>query len=143
VSEYQDALETAKGLTGALKDMRDELARVNAYSRRTRHLVWITVASVVLDVALSVLVAVFAIAVHHNSVTLSELHSTNVSACQAGNQTRAKQDLIWHQLAGLSKPAPGTSKAELKRQQRAVREFLGIVDKAEAPRDCAKLYRLP
>jgi hypothetical protein len=143
VSEYQDALETAKGLTSALKDMRDELARVNAYSRRTRHLVWITVASVILDVALSIAVTVFAIQVHQNAVTLSELHATNVSACQAGNQTRAKQDLIWHELAMLSKPAPGTTKAQLRKQEKAIRGFLVLVDKAEAPRNCAKAYRLP
>ncbi len=138
----REALETAKGLTGALTGMRDELKAVNAYGRRTRHIVWLTIVSVLLDVALSIVVTVFAVKVHDNAVTLNQLHATNVTACQAGNQTRAKQDLIWHELAMLSKPAPGTPKAQIRKQRKAVQGFLALVDKAEAPRNCARLYRI-
>src|ERR1700733_599630 len=65
-SREQEAIDTAQGLTAALKGppgeraaMRRELAASNAYGHRTRRFIAVLAVSFVCDIALTIFVAVF------------------------------------------------------------------------------------
>jgi hypothetical protein len=145
------ALETAQALQRAIEAMRKDLKaateRLSTAEQREQRRWRVTVGLIVsfaFDIILTVVVTIATVQAHtaseRASATVAELRATQLASCRSSNQTRAEQDTIWHELAGLSKPAPGTSTEEIAKQKKAVKGFLALVDKAEAPRNCGKLY---
>lgn len=146
----REALDAARGLTGALQGVGRELARLNAYGRRSRHLIWLTVAGLAVDVVLTAVIAAVAVAAHtatdqarHATATVAQLHQTTVQGCQAGNSFRAGTVALWDHLAAGSKPAPGSTAAQVAAQKKAVAKFLAYVSAVNKPRNCRAAYRLP
>jgi len=139
----REALDTAQGLTAALRGVGSELERLNAFGRRNRHLIWGTIVSLVIDVALTVVVAVFAVQAHEASVTVGELHATQIAACRIGNQSRAAQVALWEHVASVSTPPPHATRSEIAKRKRTLAAFLAYVAKVFAPKNCQEIYRLP
>lgn len=137
----QDAVAHVKALTGAVERLAAEVRQLRTQAERAR-LVSIGLAvSVALDVTLTVLVTLFAVQVHdattQASATVQALHRTQVAACQIGNQTLAKQVLLWDHIASLGITAK-TTPAQRKQDD----ALLAFVRQTFAPRHCAAIYRI-
>lgn len=151
--QRQDAISTARQMTEALnglsgrldeakQEWRDRDEFLTAYGRRNRMLAWLAGSAAFIALGLAVAVAVLFVQVSDNAATISDLHSTNVSACQAGNVSRSEQIQLWEHLVAVSKPAPGESAAQRRQNEETAAAFLGYVRHVFAPRDCAAVYRL-
>lgn len=136
-------------LPAALKDVRDELRRLNADGRRSRHLIWWLAVSLALDIALTVVVAVLAVEAHDAAATAqgarqyaAAVHSSQIGACRIGNTLRAKEVQLWSHLASLSSPPPHSTKAQRAVQARRIAALLAYVRRTFVQLDCQAIYRL-
>jgi hypothetical protein len=123
-----DPLKTARDLQGALENMTKQLRQVRTSLRRSKRVLAALTVSLVIDVLLTIVV----------SITAAALHSTQVSACQQGNQTRSKEVLLWTHLAALSITPQTTAK-----QRAADDQLLAFIRVTFAPRNCAVIYKSP
>ena len=136
-----DPQETARALTNALHDMTAELGRVKTTLRRSKRVIIAVTAGLLLDVALTVVVSVTAVQAGNASAkansTVAQLHSTQVSSCRAGNQTRAEEVALWTHLAALSATSGRTPA-----QRKADDQLLAYIRHTFAPRNCTAVYKL-
>ena len=109
-SPDREAIDAAAGLTGALESLTGELKRLRAYGRTNRHLIVITFVSIALDLMLTFLLVFTYGTARSAGEAAAAQHETLVSACQAGNQTRAEQIQLWQYVLHLGK-APKTAAA--------------------------------
>lgn len=145
-----DPLATADRLATALDAMTTELRTVTKrqagaeqYARRNRAMIWLTAASIALDVVLTVLL-VFAYGSAENAATRAAANSAAISAqhqnllasCQSSNTSRAAQVTLWDHV--LSETA-----TNLSLKTPTGRQLLTYIRVAFKPRDCQALYRLP
>jgi hypothetical protein len=132
---------TAQGLTDALGRMTAELENVRAYAQRSRRVIIALAISLVLDVAVTITVGVFAgqvsNATNQASATLTQLHKTQVSACRLGNQSREQEIALWEHIASV-----GTTSKTPAKVQREDRALLAYIRRIFSPRDCAAIYRI-
>jgi hypothetical protein len=135
-----DPLRTARELQGALEGMTGQLAAVRKTVRLGKRVIIALAISLFLDVCLTVGVTIAAIqsgdASARASSTVTQLHASQVSACQQANVNRAQDIAIWNTfLDQLSPPAARTP---------AVTAKLAVINAAirvkDTPRDCTKLY---
>jgi hypothetical protein len=144
---------TAQALTDALNAMTGQLEAVRtgsedrdkalaASGRRTRRIIIGTAASVVLDIALTVLVTIVAVQASSASSSAAQTRNASVVSCQASNVTRAQEVGLWTHLVSVSEagPHPGQTAAQLKRNEQALAAFLKYVGTVFAPRDCQQIY---
>ena len=144
------AVTAARNLTRALEDVDAELKRLNAYGRTSRHLIAGLAVSLLLDVILTIVVAVFAVQAHEaNSratiagATASAIHSSQISACQIGNQLRVRQVGLWEHLIAVSQPPPQETAAQKRQRAKTAAAFLVYVKKTFPRLNCQQVYRLP
>jgi hypothetical protein len=146
----------ARDLTGALnrlavrleevkadsEDRDEQLARrdtqLATYARRNRHLIWITIVSLVLDIVLTAAVTVVAVQAHDASsaaagarTAASAVAEADRDLCLSGNVSRAQQVSLWNYILSLSQPPPTPAGRE------RVAEFKTHLQQLFAPRDCA------
>lgn len=135
-----DPLRTARELQQALEGMTKQLAAVKATVRRSRRVIVALCVSLALDVCLTIGVAVATIqssdASSRASSTVTQLHSSNISACRQANVSRGEDIAIWDRLLKVPAGVPAAARAEVADLERLV----GVKDK---PRDCNALYRIP
>lgn len=141
--DREAAVAAARRLTGSLDGVHAELKRLNAYTHRTRHIVWAIVVSLVLDLILTAVVVIGSVQLEHNKATLTQVHATQVSACAIGNRLRDEQRQLWYHIVAVSKPPPHLTVAQARKRTAALAAFLGYVRKVLPALDCARLYRLP
>jgi hypothetical protein len=153
----QEAISTARALTAVLGGVQGELKAVNErqdkaerFSHRSRVIIVITVASLLIDLAVTGLYISNSIRLdhataelQHTRATVAEVHQTLIAGCLAGNGTKRGQIEVWHKLASLTPPAPSTPPSVAAQQEKKVQAFLAYVAKINAPRDCAAAYKLP
>ena len=157
MSDDQEALATARGLTGALDGMAAQLQAVGervedqaktqemlvTYGRRNRHLIRLTFTSIILDVIVTVLL-VFVYGQAHDAHAISEAqHVSLVAGCQSNNEFKAEQVALWEHLISVSQPKPGTTKAQAAADAQKAAAFLQYIQKVFSPRNCAAAYKLP
>lgn len=144
----RETMDAADRLTAALAAMTGQLEAVNKRldlaekaGRRSRRIIAGLVISLVLDITLTVLVTVFALQAHdasaQASATVEQLHQTQISACEIGNQTLAKEVLLWTHLAAISTTAQTTPA-----QRKTDAQLLAFIKATFAPRPCAKIYKI-
>lgn len=151
-----DALQAARELTVALGEMAGQLRVVNErqdkadkrqertdkFSKRIQRIVLGLVVSLVLDVTLTAIVTVFAFQANtasaQASATIAELHATQIGACEIGNQTLAKQVVLWEHIFQLS-TTTRTTPAERKTDA----QLLAFIRQTFHARDCPAIYKLP
>jgi hypothetical protein len=142
----ETVVTSARDLTGALNRLagrleevkadsedRDEQlaerdAQLNTYGRRSRHLIWITIVSLALDILLTAALTVVAIQAHDTSAAVAQ---SSRNLCLSGNAARAQQVSLWDYILSLSQPS-----ATPAEQQRVV-AFRAHLQQLFAPRDCA------
>ena len=146
MTDQTAATEAARILTAALDRMSDQLTAVRqdseardealaTYGRKNRRLILWTIASVVLDIALTVTLSVVAIQAHNASVAARHASASNYALCRAGNTARAQQVQLWAFLLSLSK------KPQTLRQRHNIAAFETQLHHIFAARDCAALAR--
>jgi hypothetical protein len=147
ITSARDLTDALNRLAGRLEEVKadsedrdKQLAKRDAqlatYSRRNRHLIWITIVSLALDILLTAALTVVAIQAHNASgaaasarTATSAVAQSDRSLCLSGNAARAQQVSLWNYI--LSQP-PATP-AERER----VVKFKAHLQKLFAPRDCA------
>lgn len=134
-----EALAAAKSLTGALKDMTGELARLRRYGVRNRQMIWGLIVSIALDLILTAFIAVTAIQAHEASAAAASAKFAESALCQAGNVARAQQVQLWDHLLTLP-PAKGAPPRTAAQEAEAA-AFGRYVRSVFASRDCAALGR--
>jgi hypothetical protein len=135
-----DALQAAKGLTGALTDMTDQLKKVADYGQESRKMIWALAVSLTLDLILTIVVAFFAIEAHDADTSATAARQIaavaqhdNLNLCLSSNVARAQQVGLWDYLFNLAGPARTAEGAKLDA------EFKHHLQVVFAPRDCAKV----
>lgn len=123
-------LAQLKELTGKLDTVASKLATVAGRERRTRQLAWALAGSFVLDIVLTVVVAILTVSAIDQG---SSVHKSQLATCAISNQTRADERQLWSYLFELS--GPGASKNP------QAKKFLVFVDKTFAPLNCSALYK--
>jgi hypothetical protein len=123
-------LAQLKELTDKLDEVASKLATVAGRERRTRQLAWALAGSFVLDIILTVVVAILTVSAIHQG---SSVHQSQLATCAISNQTRADERQLWSYLFELSgKGAADNPQAK---------KFLVFVDKTFAPLNCSALYK--
>jgi hypothetical protein len=141
-----EALGLARQLRELIGEILERLTDAVKYGRRTRVMAWGLVASVILDVALSVLaVTVIVHQVHaarQLAATIRAVHVSQLRSCAIGNSLRAGQVRLWdHLLALPAAPPQGETAAERAARLERVTAFRVYVHRQFAPVDCRSLYR--
>jgi hypothetical protein len=130
--------EVRSGSEGRDEQLAQRDAQLATYGRRNRHLIWITIGSLVLDILLTGAVTVVAIQAHNASsaavgarTTASAVAQSDRNLCLSANANRAQQIDLWNYILSLGRP-PATAAARER-----IAEFKGHLETTFAPRDCA------
>jgi hypothetical protein len=147
----RDLTDALNRLAGRLQDVqtgseaRDEQlakrdAQLASYGHRNRHLIWITIVSLVLDILLTAAVTVVAIQAHDASSAAASARTaatavaqSNRNLCLSANASRAQQVELWDYILSLAQP-PATPAARER-----IAEFKAHLEAIFAPRDCANV----
>ena len=132
-----DAVAVARRLASAVEALGVKVENLAAYGHRNRRMIWGLIISIVLDLALTVVVAVFAVQAHDANTAAVAASQSELALCQAGNIARAQQVKLWTHLLSLP-PAPG-SPPRTKAQQQEIAAFGAYVQSIFHPRDCKHL----
>lgn len=138
--------EQIRSTTNKLEDVSDAIKvipSITAYGRRTRIAVIGLVASFVLDIALTIILAIIGVSAH---TTAANLRNEQIAACTQGNMR--DQDIIstWHKLfalSGTTNKQTGQTEAQYKQAQKLLSEFYAYVSKTYAPVNCQARYADP
>lgn len=128
-----DPVATAQALTGALNELTGQLAATVRYGHRNRHLIVGLAVSLVVDVALTVALAVVAVQARDATDAAARVHDRQVATCESGNDARAAQIQLWNYLLSVPPVRPLT--AEQKQQ---ITQFRAYVHRVFAARDCSR-----
>jgi hypothetical protein len=142
VTSARDLTDALNRLTGRLEEVRadseerdkqlaDRDAQLSRYGRKNRHLIWVTITSLVLDLLLAAALTVVAVQANHANGAASAVAQSDRNLCLSGNVSRAQQVSLWNYALTISQRA--ATPAELAR----VAEFKAHVHKLFAPRNCA------
>jgi hypothetical protein len=128
-------------MTAQLSETTAQLAEVKKTVRRSRTAIITIAASLILDLALTIVISVTAVAAHdasaQASATVGALHATQVSTCESGNQTRTQEVALWLHIYALSdvKHAPASVR---KADDNLIAYIRGVF----RPRNCKSVYHL-
>lgn len=114
------------------------------YSRSTRRMVLALAFSIVFDLAVSLLVAFYALKVHRladeASATAERVAELSLDraliACESRNGFRALDDIRWNKVLKLNVGPPDETRAARDTRLRLTREFRAFLKVANAPEDC-------
>lgn len=147
--ERAQAVDAARGLTAALREVWTELRKLNKYTHRTRHIVWGILLSLAIDAALTGWV--YHVAKQSGQASSRSaavqaysrgVHESTIVACQMGNVRLARQRHALDTILTIGSPPPHASAARRKALEEFRREALAQVAQGWAPRDCSRVYRV-
>jgi hypothetical protein len=142
VTSARDLTDALNRLTGRLEEVRADSedrdkqlterdAQLSRYGQRNRHLIWVTIISLALDLLLTAALTVVAVQAHHASGAASAVAQADRNLCLSGNVARAQQVSLWNYVLTISQqPASSVGPARLA-------DFKAHLHKLFAPRDCA------
>ena len=93
----------------------------------------VLVVSLALDVALSIVVAVFAVQASEASSLANQNRQAQRTTCEAGNQARAVSIQLWNYVLDATKDDPRNQTPERKA---LIAKFRTYMESAYAQRDC-------
>lgn len=134
------ALRTGNAMVGGEGDrqLAKRDVQLTTYGRRNRHLIWITIVSLALDLLLTAALTVVAIQAHAASSAAASARTSSIAVaqsdrdlCLSGNAARAQQVSLWNYILSLSRSP--TTPAERER----VAMFKAHLQQLFAPRNCA------
>jgi hypothetical protein len=110
--------------------IEDRVHALLASGKRNRHLIRLTIAGLLLDLVLSLVIGY---QWHRVDSTAESVHS----ACVSRNKSRAEQVKLWNFVIDLSsKNQVGKTPAEMRTQAYQVAEFQKFIGKTFAPIPC-------
>lgn len=134
------AIRAAERLEQSVDGLREEIGTLRDLGQRNRRLIWGLAVSLILDVLLSVAVAVVAVKSTDAADRATEATSlanrnrqTQVATCLASNDTRAANIQLWNyvlDLAAKGNPNPTPQQTE------RIKQFKTYLAEVFAPRDC-------
>lgn len=128
--------ETATAWRHEASELRKALNEQGNYGKRNRRAIYGLVISLMLDVILSVVVAVLAVKTADANSAARVNHQSQVAGCKATNTSRADNELLWDFFLQLSVPdeskLPAAEKAKLHALQAKIVQTY-------AQRDCDNL----
>ena len=131
VSERLDAVNQAS---------EDRDAALNKYGRANRHRITLTYGLLAVDIALTVVVAIFAGQAHSAAEAASQNRQAEVSSCVSGNMLRDTLTEVFDHVFGTVRP-PVTATAAQKAAEAAQLQALEAYYRAQfAPRNCTAIY---
>jgi uncharacterized membrane protein len=133
----RDPVATARALTAALDGLSGDIKRLTDYGIRNRHLIWALIVSLILDLALTIVIALVAVQAHDANATALSAKAAQMALCEAGNTTRAQQRQLWFHL--LTTPRLPGSPPRTKAQQQQIDAFKAYISQTFAPRDCHQI----
>lgn len=151
-ADILSALNTANlnidAMRGEMAKQGEKIDAAFVYGHRNRAMIWGIIASVVFDIALSVVLYVTIHRVDHVAQVARRASSSAVTnrnnlrvQCESGNDYRVGERALWTSVLQLSdEPRPDETPAQIAFQKAQREKFLPILDKQYALRDCAKLY---
>ncbi len=119
------------------KQDRENILDLKTYNKRYRHVLIGVVISIVLDVSLSIVTIFLGLGLAQQS---GIQHSSLITACQAGNITRAQDLAAWNIVLELPSTFPITDPAALREQKKLLAELRESVNAKNAPVDCVKRF---
>jgi hypothetical protein len=142
VTSARDLTDALNRLTGRLEEVRADSedrdkqlterdAQLSRYGQRNRHLIRITIISLVLDLILTAALAIVAVQANHASGAASAVAQSDRNLCLSGNVSRAQQVSLWNYVLTISQRPVSADERE------RVAEFRTHLHKLFAPRDCA------
>lgn len=129
-----DPVATAQALTSSLDALSGELEAANRFGRRNRRMIWWLAVSLLLDVVLTVVVAVVAVEVNHASDKAAQVHSQQVATCLSTNEGRKLNVQLWDYVLSIPPSRPRTEE-----QDKRIADFRVFLHKTFAPRDCSRI----
>jgi hypothetical protein len=140
-----DAAGTARELAGALDRMATRLgvvqqtseertAELRVYGRKNRRLIYLTLASLCLDIALTIVLGINVAVVHGNTAAIARTSASNLALCQSSNVARHQQVELWDFVLSIGK------RPETARQKRTIAEFRHHLLVIYAARNCTHLH---
>jgi len=123
----------ADRLQDSMTDLRADMSTLQAYGQHNRRYIWGLVVSLALDVALSIVVAVFAVQASEASSLANQNRQAQRTTCEAGNQARAVSIQLWNYVLDATKDDPRNQTPERKA---LIAKFRTYMESAYAQRDC-------
>jgi hypothetical protein len=142
VTSARDLTDALNRLTGRLEEVRADSenrdkqlaerdAQLSRYGQKNRHLIWVTIVSLVLDLLLTAALTVVAVQANRASGAASAVAQSDRNLCLSGNVSRAQQVSLWNYVL-TTVPQQPASPAERTR----IAEFKAHLHKLFAPRNC-------
>jgi len=132
-----EALSIARQLRDLIAEILDRLTDAVKYGKRTRVMSWGLVASVILDVGLSVLTVRLYVGQAHVS---DDIHASQLHACAIGNDFRAGQRQLWDHVIAVSTAPPGETAAQRQARLAKLAAFRLYIGRQFRPVKCKSLY---
>jgi hypothetical protein len=145
-----DPLGTAQALANALNGMstrldaakkaseeRDE--QLASYGRANRHRIWVTYALFAVDIALTVVVSIFAVQAHSAASAANQVRAASVTSCASGNDTRQTLTQVFDHIFASFGPATGTPAQQAAADAR-LKAIEAYYKGKLAARNCAAIY---
>lgn len=134
-SEHKAAIFAADRLQGSVNGLKEEMAGLRSYGKRSRKIIWGLVASLILDVILSLVVVAVGIQVHEANTLAEANRNTQIATCESTNQSRQVAVNLWGYVLEAAAKNPENQTPERKKQ---VADFRAYMESAYAPRDCSQ-----
>lgn len=131
--ERRATLEAAERLEESMTSLTVEMRHLREYGRRNRHYIWGLTISIVLDIALSIVVAFVAVQASNASSLANQNRQSQITTCEAGNQARAVTVQLWTYVLDLSAQQPENQSPDKRAK---VEQFRTYMRNSYAPRDC-------
>jgi hypothetical protein len=107
VTSARDLTDALNRLTSRLEEVRADSedrdkqlaerdAQLSRYGQRSRHLIWITIVSLALDLLLTAALTIVAVQANRASGAASAVAQSSRNLCLSGNVSRAQQVSLWN-----------------------------------------------
>lgn len=126
--------EAADRLQDSMADLRADVATLQTYGQHNRRYIWGLIVSLVADLALSIVVAVFAVQANEASSLANQNRQAQRTTCEAGNQARSVSVQLWNYVLDATAKEPQNETPERKA---LIAKFRTYMESAYAQRDCA------
>lgn len=142
-ADDRDPIATADRLERSVRGLTEEMAALRHRGRRNQHMIWGLVASLALDVILSVgfgFVAIQASSASHRASEATSASAQNrlnaLVSCQSSNEARRVSRQMWTYVLDIVSQNNPTPTPEEARQVRTFRAYLATI---YADRDCSNV----
>lgn len=130
-----DLAMAIREMAGEAKGLRGEVRDIKRAGKANRRMIWFTIASVILDVLLSIALGWNIHQTNETSDKTDAVASTEAEVCQAMNERNVEQLDLWRSVLDVA-PLYGETPEQATLRETRNRELQPALAKAFAPHDC-------